>query len=93
MKSNDRYYKTDIRGAPDGILQGLKVAIKDSFPVAGVPMMHGSRVIEGYVPDYDPTVVTRILDAGKKSIELYACSTLFFILLNIVISQGNYITF
>ncbi len=27
-------------------------------------MMNGSRVLEGYVPDYDATVVTRLLDAG-----------------------------
>jgi amidase len=29
-----------------------------------VPMMNGSRVLEGYVPDIDATVVTRVLDAG-----------------------------
>ena len=52
-------------GADSGLLNGYKIAIKDSIPVAGVPMMQGSRVLEGYVPDYDPTVVTRILDAGQ----------------------------
>jgi amidase len=41
------------------------VAIKDNYAVAGVPMMFGSRVIEGYVPDFDATAVTRILDAGR----------------------------
>jgi amidase len=64
---NVRYYRSEIPGAPDGPLKGRKIVIKDSIPVAGVPMMHGSRLIEGYVPDYDPTVVTRILDAGKYS--------------------------
>ena len=39
--------------------------IKDNFPVAGVPMMIGSQVFEGFVPDFDATVVTRVLDAGK----------------------------
>ncbi|WP_029582761.1 hypothetical protein [Bradyrhizobium sp. URHD0069] len=32
--------------------------------VASIPMMNGSNVLEGYVPDVDATIVTRILDAG-----------------------------
>ena len=59
-----RYYKTDIRGASSGKLSGKKIAIKDNVCVAGVPMMNGSRLVEGYVPTFDATVVTRILDAG-----------------------------
>lgn len=59
-----RYYKTDIRGAADGRLAGRSVAVKDSIAVAGVPMMNGSRILEGFIPDIDATVVTRVLDAG-----------------------------
>ena len=59
-----RYYKTDIKGADSGPLLGKSLAIKDCVAVAGVPMMNGSRLVEGYVPEYDATVVTRILDAG-----------------------------
>ena len=40
------------------------MVIKDNIAIAGVPMMNGSRVLEGYVPEYDATVITRILDAG-----------------------------
>ncbi|PSM18541.1 amidase [Nitratireductor sp. StC3] len=58
------YVKTDIAGAAEGPLAGRRVAIKDSIYVAGVPMMHGSSLFEGFVPDMDATVVTRILDAG-----------------------------
>ena len=36
--------------------------------VAGVPMMNGSRWLEGYVPDVDATVVTRILDNGGHAV-------------------------
>ena len=61
---NAWYWKTDIRGASKGPLKGKRVAIKDNTCVAGVPMMNGSRVLEGYVPEVDATVVTRILDAG-----------------------------
>ena len=59
-----RYYKTDIHGAKEGILTGKRIAIKDNIPVAGVPMMIGMSILEGYTPDYDATVVTRILDNG-----------------------------
>ena len=59
-----RYYKTDIKGASNGKLAGKTLAIKDTVAVAGVPMMNGSSLMEGFVPDYDAPVVTRILDAG-----------------------------
>ena len=49
-------------------LAGKRVAIKDNICVAGVPMMNGASVLEGYVPDIDATVVTRILDAGGESV-------------------------
>ena len=32
--------------------------------LAGVPMMNGASTLEGYVPEIDATIVTRILDAG-----------------------------
>src|SRR5262252_11013927 len=44
------YWKTDIRKAgSEGLLSGKKVAIKDNICVAGVPMMNGSALLEGYV--------------------------------------------
>ncbi|MEH6475861.1 MAG: amidase [Sneathiella sp.] len=61
---NAWYYKTDIKGAMDGPLRGKKIAIKDTVCVAGVPMMNGSSIMEGYTPEIDATIVTRILDAG-----------------------------
>jgi len=61
---NAWYVRTTIEGAPDGPLAGRRVAIKDNVCVAGVPMMAGASTLEGYVPDVDATIVTRILDAG-----------------------------
>ncbi|MCR9214269.1 MAG: amidase [Proteobacteria bacterium] len=61
---NAWYYKTDIKGALDGPLRGKKIAIKDTVCVAGVPMMNGSSIMEGYTPEIDATIITRILDAG-----------------------------
>jgi amidase len=40
------------------------VGVKDNVCVAGVPMLNGSAILEGYVPREDATVVTRLLDAG-----------------------------
>lgn len=61
---NAWYWQTDIQGAADGPLAGRRVVFKDNIMVAGVPMMNGSSTLEGYVPDTDATVVTRVLDAG-----------------------------
>ena len=52
------------KGAPHGPLAGKRVVLKDNICLAGVPMMNGASTLEGYVPDIDATVVTRILDAG-----------------------------
>ncbi|MXY33048.1 MAG: amidase [Boseongicola sp. SB0664_bin_43] len=61
---NAWYVKTEIPGAPDGPLQGRRIALKDTVCLAGVPMMNGSSVMEGYTPEIDATIVTRMLDAG-----------------------------
>ncbi|XP_062511079.1 amidase-like [Corticium candelabrum] len=61
---NAWYYKVDIAGAPTGRLHGKTLAIKDNVAVAGVPMMNGSRTLQYYTPEFDATVVTRILRAG-----------------------------
>ena len=47
--------KTSIKGAASGKLVGKKVAIKDTYCVAGVPMTNGASVLEGYVPEFDAT--------------------------------------
>lgn len=61
---NAWYWRCDIQGAASGKLAGKSVAIKDNVMVAGVPMMNGASTLEGFVPDVDATIVTRILDAG-----------------------------
>ena len=60
------------------MLAGERVAVKDNICVAGVPMMNGSRVLEGYVPEVDATVVTRVLDAGGVIAGKAACEDLCF---------------
>jgi amidase len=60
------YVKTSIKGRPGGKLAGRRIALKDNICLAGVPMMIGAGLLEGYVPDVDATVVERILDAGGE---------------------------
>src|ERR1700680_1572991 len=72
------YWKTNIRTAAEGLLSGKKVAIKDNICVSGVPMMNGSVLLEGYVPEFDPAVVTRILEAGGTIAGKAACEDLCF---------------
>ncbi len=61
---NAWYVKAEVKGAATGPLEGRKVVLKDNVCLAGVPMMNGASTLEGYTPDVDATVVTRILDAG-----------------------------
>ena len=70
---NAWYVKTTVAGAPHGILHGKSVALKDNVMLAGVPMMNGSATLEGYVPDIDATVVTRILDEGGEILGKSVC--------------------
>ena len=73
---NIRYWRCDIKGAPSGKLKGKTVAFKDNTCVAGVPMMNGSRILDGFVPDIDATVVSRILDAGGHIVGKAVCENL-----------------
>lgn len=61
---NAWYVKAEVKGATSGPLEGRKVVLKDNVCLAGVPMMNGASTLEGYVPDLDATIVTRMLDAG-----------------------------
>ena len=57
-------WKCRIEGAADGALAGKTVSYKDHIAVAGMPMSFGSFALDGFVPDFDATVVTRVLQAG-----------------------------
>ena len=72
------YVKTTIEGAGSGPLKGKQVAIKDNVCIAGVPMMNGASTLEGYVPDVDATVVTRILEAGGTIVGKTVCEYFCF---------------
>jgi len=75
---NAWYWRCSIEGSATGKLAGKKIALKDNICVSGIPMMNGSAVLEGFVPDVDATVVTRILDEGGKIIGKAVCEDLCF---------------
>ena len=47
-----------------GPLAGVPVAVKDVLTTSGVPTTCGSKVLEGWKPPYDATLVTRLRQAG-----------------------------
>jgi amidase len=72
------YVRTTIEGAPAGKLKGKTIAIKDNVCIADVPMMNGASTLEGYVPDVDATIVTRVLDAGGTILGKAVCEYFCF---------------
>lgn len=70
---NAWYWKTSVKGAESGKLKGKKIVLKDNVSLAGIPMMNGSSVLEGFVPDIDATIVTRILEAGGEIVGKAVC--------------------
>src|SRR5437868_6778591 len=62
----------DARAAADGVdatgdkrpLAGVPIAIKDNMATRGIPTTCSSRILEGWRPPYDATVITRLRDAG-----------------------------
>jgi|KBSSwiStaDraftv2_1062776.scaffolds.fasta_scaffold160894_2 amidase len=61
-----------------GPLEGMRIAVKDSIAVAGVPMTAGSAVL-ALTPSADSTVVDRLLRAGAQivataNMDAFGCS-------------------
>ena len=67
------YCKTEVKGAPEGKLAGKTVALKDNVALAGVPMMNGASTLGGYIPRFDATIVTRMLEAGATILGKTTC--------------------
>jgi aspartyl-tRNA(Asn)/glutamyl-tRNA(Gln) amidotransferase subunit A len=65
------------RGEPLGLLAGVPIAIKDAICTRGIRSTAGSRILDGYVPPYDATVIERLRSAdavvvGKTNMDEFA---------------------
>jgi aspartyl-tRNA(Asn)/glutamyl-tRNA(Gln) amidotransferase subunit A len=66
-RARARAAESDARRAAGrslGPLDGIPVAVKDLFLTRGVATTAGSRILEGFLPPYDATVVARLEAAG-----------------------------
>jgi aspartyl-tRNA(Asn)/glutamyl-tRNA(Gln) amidotransferase subunit A len=69
----------DARTAGENLhpLAGVPIAVKDVMTTRGMPTTAGSRILEGWIPPYDATVVRKIKQArlvvlGKTNMDEFA---------------------
>ena len=55
-------------GEDPGPLAGVPLALKDNMCTRGIPTTCSSKILEGWRPPYDATVVDRLRDAGAVAI-------------------------
>jgi aspartyl-tRNA(Asn)/glutamyl-tRNA(Gln) amidotransferase subunit A len=53
---------------PNTVLAGAPIGIKDIFCETGIPTTCGSKMLEGFLPPYDATVIKHLKEAGMSSI-------------------------
>jgi aspartyl-tRNA(Asn)/glutamyl-tRNA(Gln) amidotransferase subunit A len=55
-------------GSSVGPLAGVPIALKDNLCTRGIPTTCSSRILEGWLPPYDATVVRRLRAAGAVAV-------------------------
>ncbi len=55
-------------GEDPGPLAGVPVALKDNLCTRGVPTTCSSKILDGWLPPYDATVVSRLAAAGAVTV-------------------------
>lgn len=66
-----------IADGKQGLLTGVPIAVKDNLTTTDAPTTSGSKILEGWVPQYDATVVKKLRDAklpilGKTNLDEFA---------------------
>jgi amidase len=64
-----RRCRVEPRSAGGG-LDGMRLAVKDSMAIAGIPLTLGSAVMDGFVPDVDAVVIDRVLRGGAEIVAI-----------------------
>src|SRR6185369_7673489 len=63
-KAADEIDRRVAAGEDPGPLAGVPLALKDNLCTRGIPTTCSSRILEGWRPPYDATVVDRLVAAG-----------------------------
>ena len=53
-----------MRSNKKGILQGVPISIKDNLCIDGWETTCASKILQGFIPPYDATVITKLKEAG-----------------------------
>lgn len=80
QRALDTAQQIDVRraaGEPLGDLAGIPVAVKDNLCTQGVPTTCASKILNGFVPPYDATVVAKLKTAdavliGRTNMDEFA---------------------
>lgn len=72
------------------IWEGLPFAAKDNFSTTGIQTSCASRMLHGYVPPYNATVVQKLLDRGAT---LVGKTNLDEFAMGLALLDVHYITF
>ncbi|EIK82122.1 Asp-tRNA(Asn)/Glu-tRNA(Gln) amidotransferase subunit GatA [Gardnerella vaginalis] len=66
LEQADAFDKKNANGEAEGLpeLAGVPIAIKDMIVTKGIPTTAASKILEGWVPPYDATVIEKLKAAG-----------------------------